>query len=550
MLEETQAQLGSVLDSATDVIIYASASGKILDVNASVEQVLGYRPEEVVGKHFVRLGILRLQDIPQVVMLFRKAIRSKNADQFVELELKHKNGGSVFVEVGTQFIIRDGKVKGIVSIFRDITERRRVLHELTTAKKEAEAANRVKSEFLANMSHEVRTPLTAILGFADVLTEGATDQAVAEAARTIRRNGDHLLQVIDDILDLSKIEAGKLQVARTEVSPAEIVENAISLMRVPAEAKKLSLSAEYCGPIPSVIQSDATRLRQILMNLIGNAVKFTETGGVRLLVRLVESPKPAMLRFDVVDTGIGMSKEDLRKIFASFTQVHASYNRHFGGSGLGLAISKRLAAMLGGTISVQSEPGKGSTFTLAIETGPLEGVRMCEPAGQSALVRSAPCAASPRFPENVSCRILLAEDAPDIQRLVSFLLRKAGAEVEVVENGQLAVDAALRGTGAARPFDLVLMDMQMPVMDGYQATERLRARGYRGRIVALTAHAMKDDRQKCLDAGCDEYLSKPIDRERLLAVVAEEASKGRAKATSANSHRRGDFSRPVAVEGD
>jgi CheY-like chemotaxis protein/anti-sigma regulatory factor (Ser/Thr protein kinase) len=375
------------------------------------------------------------------------------------------------------------------------------------------------------MSHEIRTPLTAILGFADVLTDGATDQGSAEAASTIRRNGDHLLRIIDDILDLSKIESGKLQVARSEVSPSEIIENVISLMRVPAEAKSLSLSAEYRGPIPSVIQSDSTRLRQILMNLIGNAIKFTEVGSVRLVVRLVESQKPTMLQFDVMDTGIGMAQEDLQKIFQPFTQVQASCNRHFGGSGLGLAISKRLAAMLGGTISVQSEPGKGSTFTVAIETGPLEGVRMCEPVVEAAVVRSARWIARPRFLESVNCRVLLAEDAPDIQRLVSLLLRKAGAEVEVVENGQLAVEAALQGTDAARPFDVVLMDMQMPVMDGYRATERLRSSGYRGRIIALTAHAMKEDRQKCLDAGCDEYLPKPIDRERFLAVVAEQASK-------------------------
>ncbi len=526
-LQETQSQFRSVLDNASDVITYVSASGKMLDVNARVGQVFGYRPEEIVGKHFLRLGILRIQDILRTAALFRKTLRSGKADQFVELELKHRNGDSVFVEVGTQFIKRGGKVKGVVNIFRDITERRRVLGELTTAKKEAEAANRAKSEFLANMSHEIRTPLTAILGFADVLTDGATDQGSAEAARTIRRNGDHLLRIIDDILDLSKIESGKLQVARTEVSPAEIVENVISLMRVPAEAKNLSLSAEYSGPIPSAIQSDSTRLRQILMNLIGNAIKFTEAGGVRLVVRLAETQRPSLLQFHVIDTGIGMTEEDLQRIFKPFTQVQASYSRHFGGSGLGLAITKRLTAMLGGTISVQSEPGKGSTFTVAIETGPLEGVGMCDPAVEAAVARTSPPIARPRFLKSVNCRVLLAEDAPDIQRLISFLLRKAGAEVEVVENGQLAVDAALHGTSAAHPFDVVLMDMQMPVMDGYRATARLRSLGYRGRIIALTAHAMKDDRQKCLDAGCDEYVAKPIDRERFLAIVAEQASKVR-----------------------
>ena len=525
-LEEMRAQFRSILDNATDVITYVSISGKILDVNARVEQVFGYRPEEIVGKHFIRLGILPIRDIPRTVSLFRRTLRDGQADQFVELELKHKNGGSVFVEVGTQFIVQDGKVKGVVNIFRDITERRRVLNELTTAKKAAEAASRAKSEFLANMSHEIRTPMTAILGFTDVLSSKVSDPEGLDATKTIQRNGEYLLSILNDILDLSKIEAGKIQIERHPCSPFQIVSEVMSLMRIRAEAKNLTLSAEYPGPIPEVILSDPTRLRQILINLVGNAIKFTEVGGIRLVISFVqdEENQPG-LRFDVIDTGIGMTEEQILGLFQPFAQGNRSTRKDSSGTGLGLAITKRLVDMLGGEVSVQSVPGIGSTFTVTMETGPLDGVRMRDHAAEAAVASSTPERAGLHFQKSLDCRVLLAEDGPDNQRLLSFLLSKRGAEVKVVENGHLALEAALEAADAGYPFDVVLMDMQMPLMDGYEATERLRSLGYRGPIVALTAHAMKEDRQKCLDAGCDEYLAKPIDRERLLTVVAEQASR-------------------------
>jgi PAS domain S-box-containing protein len=525
-LDEIRSRFQSIFDNATDVIIYVGVTGKLLDVNAKVEQVFGYRPDEIIGKHFIRLGVLRVRDIFRTVKLFRRTIRERKADPFVELELKHKNGDSVFVEVGSQFIVRDGKVKGVVSIFRDITERRRVLNELIAARTDAEAANRTKSEFLANMSHEIRTPMTAILGFADVLSSKVSDPDGQDAIHTIQRNGGYLLSILDDILDLSKIEAGKLQVERRPCSPLQIVADVLSLMRIRAEAKNLTLSAEYCGPIPEVIHSDPTRLRQILINLISNAVKFSDFGNIRLAVRLVRTPGlPPKLRFDVVDSGIGMTEEQLHGLFQPFAQVHEPEAIGRGGTGLGLAITKRLVEMLGGAVSAQSAAGVGSTFTVAIDTGPLDGVRISDHAVEAAAATGAPATASPGVQVRLDCRVLLAEDGPDNQKLIAFLLRKSGAEVEVVENGRLAVDAALAAADAGRAFDAILMDMHMPVMDGYLATQRLRSLGYRGSIIALTAHAMKDDRQKCLDAGCDQYLAKPIDRANLLAAVAEEVSR-------------------------
>jgi PAS domain S-box-containing protein len=527
-LEEMRAEFRSIFDNATDVITYVSISGKMLDVNARVEQVFGYRPAEIIGKHFTRLGILPLRDIPRTATLFRKTLRDGKAAKFVELELKHKNGNSVFVEVGTQFIVRDGRVKGVVNIFRDITERRRVMEELVAAKKAAEAANRAKSEFLANMSHEIRTPMTAILGFAGVLSSCISDPAGVDAVRTIQRNAEYLLKIIDDILDLSKIEAGKIHVEPRPCSPFQIVAEVMSLMRVRAEAKNLALGSEYSGSMPEVIQSDPIRLRQILINLIGNAIKFTETGSVRLVTRLVqhEGSRPGLC-FEVIDTGVGMTEEQIRGLFKPFAQVHETSAGGQGGTGLGLAITKRLVDMLGGNIAVQSVPRSGTTFTVTVQTGPLDAVRMvnCPDASAGA---SAPAIGGGCFQERLNCRILLAEDGPDNQKLISLLLRKSGAEVEVAANGQAAVEAALKATNAGRPFDVILMDMRMPVMDGYQATERLRSLGHHRPIVALTAYAMKDDRQKCLDAGCDEYVEKPIDHARLLVVIAEQVASAKA----------------------
>jgi signal transduction histidine kinase/CheY-like chemotaxis protein len=394
---------------------------------------------------------------------------------------------------------------------------------LCEAREAAVVANRAKSEFLANMSHEIRTPMTAILGFTDVLLdelENAPPELV-RALQTIERNGSYLLGLINDILDLSKIEAGRLEVERVTCSPAQVVADVASLMRVRAEARNLPLEIEYLGAIPQTLHSDPTRLRQILINLVGNAIKFTEVGSVRLVTRLVQSSdSPPRLRFDIIDTGIGMAQAQLANVFQPFTQADSSTSRRFGGTGLGLTISKRLAEMLGGDISVSSSPGRGSTFSLTVETGPLEGVRMLDHPAE-AVDESRRRAEVSALPEvKLHGRILLAEDGPDNQRLIAFILKKAGAEVALAENGQVAYDTVLAAQQAGRPFDAILMDMQMPVMDGYEATRQLRRAGYTGPIIALTACNMVGDREKCLDAGCDDFATKPIDRETLLALVA------------------------------
>ncbi|MCB9849641.1 MAG: response regulator [Phycisphaerales bacterium] len=416
------------------------------------------------------------------------------------------------------------------------------MEQLQIATHDAEAASRSKSDFLANMSHEIRTPMTAILGFTDVLRSTADDQiSVAQrkdAIETIERNGTYLLQIINDILDISKIEAGKLDVQNIRTPLVPVIAEICSLMKVRADLKNLPFSLAYTESIPECIHTDPIRLKQILVNLIGNAVKFTESGSVKLVVGFDSSDAESKIHFDVIDTGPGMTRAQLDKLFKPFTQVDTSATRSFGGTGLGLAISRRLAMMLGGSLTVASEPGKGSRFRITVSTGPLDGIRMLDNPLEATSIKAEPAPAKKDTVLQLNCRILLAEDGVDNQRLIAHVLRKAGADVTVVENGKLAVEAALGsaedypGDSALLPFDVILMDMQMPVMDGYQATQVLRERGYTGPIIALTAHAMIGDRERCIEAGCSDYDTKPIDRIGLIKKITSWLS----KATSDAEH--------------
>ncbi|MCH7808230.1 MAG: response regulator, partial [Planctomycetes bacterium] len=342
------------------------------------------------------------------------------------------------------------------------------------------------------------------------------------AADTIRRNGEALLDIINDILDISKIEAGKLTVECIESPMLPNLADVEALMRVRADAKGLAFAIEFVGPVPETIRTDSTRLRQILINLIGNAIKFTQTGGVRVVVRLVrdEGAEPCM-QFDVIDTGIGLTEAQTQTIFDPFTQADSSTTRDFGGTGLGLTISRRLANLLGGDITVRSRPGEGSLFRATVATGSLDAVKILDNPMETAGARVETPSEPPARGTRLDCRILVAEDGPDNQVFICHILRKAGADVTLVENGKLALDEALAARDRGTPFDVILMDMQMPVLDGYQATSLLRRKGYSGTIIALTAHAMQSHRQKCINAGCDEYASKPIDRKKLISLIQE-----------------------------
>jgi len=434
----------------------------------------------------------------------------------------------------------DGKPSRMIGIHQDVTGRKEAEIAMAEAMKLADDANRAKSEFLANMSHEIRTPMTAILGYIDLLAEHCARrcsfnrEGIGDPLEIISHNARHLLCIIDDVLDLSKIEAGKVAVACAACSPREIIAEVTALIRSRAADKGVSLETEFVGAMPVSIQSDPVRLRQILLNLVGNAIKFTDTGSVRVVARLKRSQdRQPLLQIQVIDTGIGIPEELVGKLFQPFTQADASTSRRFGGTGLGLAISQRLAHLLGGQISVTSAVGKGSTFTVQVPTGSHPGL---EPAGLPRDAEFPSADQDPRptgeAPGLLGCRVLLAEDGPDTQTLIAFLLRKAGAEVCVADDGRFAVEAAERAQRDGQPFDIILMDMQMPVMDGYEATRKLRAARWTTPIVALTAHALTEDRQKCLDAGCDDYAAKPIDRQTLLDIVDRWVTRRRAAGQS------------------
>ena len=403
---------------------------------------------------------------------------------------------------------------------------REMTADLELARARADAASRAKSQFLANMSHEIRTPLTAMLGYADLMREegelGWPPERRLQTLDTIRGAGKHLLTVVNDILDLSKVEVGKVSVQSVDTPLLRLLCEVESLMRPRAIAKGLRLVARLDGPLPDRVLSDPTRLRQILINLAGNAIKFTDAGGATLRARAETRGNEQRLVVDVVDTGPGLEPEHAAGLFAAFSQADASPTRRFGGTGLGLAICRRFAELLGGSVTlVRSERGGGSCFRVDLPLVPAPGAVSCT--GLDAVQPEVTAgAAAPAAPSAItlSGRILLAEDSEDNRRLVSFHLRKTGAEVETAENGRVALGMIEKAEREGQPYDLLVSDMQMPEMDGYTLARTLRERGNRIAIVALTAHAMAEDRQQCIEAGCDDYATKPIEKHELLSRCA------------------------------
>lgn len=510
-LARSEARFRLTFEEAPVGLAHVGADGRWRRVNAALCDFLGYTPEELRARTVS--DVTYPEDVvPGAEVLARLAAGDLQRAS-VEKRYVHRDGRPLWAEVTVNYI-QDDPVDGphTISVVQDLRQRKEYEEELEQAREAAEAANRARGEFLANTSHEIRTPLAAILGHTDILLRRIDDPDLRKEVRTIRRSGEHLLGVINDVLDLSRIEAGRLEVELGPCNLAVALRDVHELLSSRADAGSVDFRLVVTGPLPTNLRTDGRRIKQVLLNLVGNALKFTPEGVVEL--RAAHDAEAREVRLEVCDTGIGIPEDVQRAIFEPFRQGDASLTRRHGGTGLGLPISVRLAESLGGRIEVESRAGEGSLFTFVL------------PADQPDLelapyVDQAPDDPLPGGPADVvDGRVLVVDDRPEVRRVVQHFLEEAGAEVLVASDGVQAVEAVERAAADGAPIDLVVMDVQMPNMDGHEATRELRRRGHTVPIVALTASAMREDELRALDAGCDAYLAKPVEVDSLVALVA------------------------------
>ncbi len=504
---QNMARFRSTFNNAIEGMYRMSTSGKFVSANPAMAKLLGYDSVEALrraGNEAVDLCF------PGGEPQFQQLAWSGRLQ--MEVSYTRKDGKTMWVDHFAQMIRgADGLPSHIEGSLTDITERKERERaeqdrEIDKLEKElATASAAAKGDFLANMSHEIRTPLTAIIGYSESLNDNTlTDVEEQQAIDTVIRSSHHLLNIINDILDFSKVEASIVDVEKMPVNPYVLMKDVYSYFAQKAKNQNLSFNIEYHFPLPNQITADPTRLKQILLNLCSNAIKFTRDGGVTVDVGWDEARQ--LTRFSVIDTGTGLTEEQLGKLFQSYSQAEASTARQFGGTGLGLVISKQLAEKMGGTIEVTSQPGKGSCFTVYVGGGVpnrREWVASLDDAN-----RASESAATTQIQvPKLSGRVLYADDNQDSQRLVALMLRDCGVQLTVVNNGQEAVDALQK-----QPFDLILMDIKMPVLSGIEATQTLRKQGFTVPIIALTANVIKGETASYEQAGFTAILGKPIER--------------------------------------
>jgi PAS domain S-box-containing protein len=531
----------AILDQIEDGCCVVDLRGTYLYVNDAFCRMFNYERSQVVGTNFARSA--GEERVSKIFHVYSEVFRTGLPTKAFEYEVFPKDRPPMFIEQSVSLERdEDGRPIAFVSISRDCTARKRAEQEIEKARSAAEEAriaaedaNRAKSEFLANMSHEIRTPMNGIIGMAMLALDTELTDYQSDCIRTLQSSAQSLLSILNDILDFSKIESRKLTLEQVPFLLSGVIEERMKPLAVSAAQKGLELRVAIAPDVPDRLVGDPVRLAQVLTNLLGNAIKFTETGHVGVSVGIDErTDAGARLRFGVIDTGIGIDAAHLRAIFDPFTQADGSTTRRFGGTGLGLAISSNLVAMMGGRIWVDSMIGKGSAFSFTAQLDVPPSGAVVDPAADNArpmpAMRDQPAAsqtsASHRDAAPIAIAapralsVLVAEDNIVNQRVATGLLAKRGHTITIVSNGQEALDIIAR-----RLFDVVLMDVQMPLMGGFEATEILRQReagtGRHQRVIAMTAHAMSGDRERCLAAGMDGYLSKPIDQRSLYAAVEE-----------------------------
>ena len=514
-LRDQQFYTRSLIESNIDALMTTDPGGFITDVNKQMEALTGCTRDELIGAPFKDF----FTDPERAAAGINLVLAEKKVTDY-ELTARDRDGRQTVVSYNaTTFYDRGRNLQGVFAAARDITERKQVEAELKSAKAVAESASRTKSDFLASMSHEIRTPMNSIMGIADLLAKTELTAEQDKYVQIFQRAGENLLNLINDILDLSKVEASQLELEKTGFSLLDHLEKVTEMVGPRAQEKGLALAITVAPGVPTQLIGDPTRLRQVLLNLLGNAIKFTHTGHVSLNVSMRPgSPSPAELQFTVIDTGIGIPPGNLGRVFERFIQADTSTTRRFGGSGLGLTICRQLVELMGGQIRVESDVGVGSTFSFVVPFELLD-------------TRDRP-AAGPVDPDQdqalLPLRILLAEDSPDNCTIILAYLEHTPYVVEIAESGAVAF-----AMFTARQYDLVLMDRQMPVMDGLAATKAMRAwEAAHGReetpIIALTASALKGDREMCLSAGCSAFLTKPIKQSVLLRAISDRLITARA----------------------
>ncbi len=512
-LRDQQFYTRSLIESNIDALMTTDPAGIITDVNKQMEALTGCTRDELIGAPFKDC----FTDPDRAEAGIKRVLNEKSVTDY-ELTARARDGKQTVVSYNaTTFYDRNRTLQGVFAAARDVTERKRFEQELQLAKAAAESASRTKSDFLASMSHEIRTPMNAIMGIADLLAKTSLTPEQDKYVQIFRRSGDNLLNLINDILDLSKVEAAQLDLEQTGFLLGDHLEKVIEMVLPRAQEKSLILRCKIAPSVCNDLVGDPTRLRQVLLNLLGNAIKFTEAGHILLTVEPDQDyAVPTALRFTVTDSGIGIANDKLATVFERFAQADSSTTRRFGGSGLGLTICKRLIELMGGRIWVTSEVGKGSTFgfTVPFEIWPIAD----RPVGATIGTDSD----APLQP----LRILMAEDSPDNCTIALAYLEDTPYQIDVAETGLIACEMFKAGD-----YNLVLMDRQMPVMDGLTATRTLRAwEKAHGRpttpIIALTASAVKGDRETCLAAGCTAYLTKPIKQDVLLQAIREYSAVG------------------------
>ncbi len=511
----------SALDTMAEGLLVLDAKQNIVLANQSFSELVKMDSKNLMGFQATRFSWKTAddQDVEVHSSPWGKTLEDgeTRTAQIIHLHMPDEERKTFMVNC-SPVLSSGSKPAGVMVSFDDVTELQQKELELRLSKEEAEAANRSKSDFLANMSHEIRTPMNAILGFAEVLKRGHnknTDENL-KYLNTITTSGNHLLNLINDILDLSKVEAGHIEIELLDTPVHQVIHEVVQIMKVKADEKGIFLKYEPSGPLPAYINTDPGKIRQIITNLIGNAIKFTESGGVTIVSELEGKGKSSVLKLAVIDTGIGMTKSQADAIFNPFSQADSSITRRFGGTGLGLTISQRFSQELGGDIVVTSEEGKGSTFTATIATPIADNIEWLsvEDINSAHWVTEHQQQQSWKFPES---NILVVDDGAENRELLEVVLGDLGLNVATAENGQLGLDQM-----NLKSFAVVLMDVQMPVMDGYTAVRLMREQGFKTPIIALTADAMKGTEESCLEAGYSGYMTKPVNIDKLTELLAKE----------------------------